>query len=163
MSDKTLPVTFRNYGMIEFAINLNTKEELTNGILDAVSYIYWLFDDESGMEFSIHIRYKQDENWSIKAFEGFNWKTKLKGLEKYLGRVRSVAFNRAERKNVSELILELRVLDSRFFHCLGTVQEMVSATADLMENESDNYCELMKAHYPQRYQELLMDSVEYNR
>jgi hypothetical protein len=157
------PVMFRNYGMIEFTVNLKTPEKMTDGILDTMSYIYWVFDDESHMEFAIHVRYKIEDEWRTRSFNKFDWSTGLKGLEKYLGKVRKCAFNRTAREGTKELLIELRVLDTRMFQALGPVQEMFNATSELMESEEDNWNDLMQAHYPERYRELLEQSAEYNK
>lgn len=163
MPKDTLPVTFQNYGMLEFAINLNNEETITDGILDAVSYMYWLFDDNSGMPFSVHIQYKVNGKRKIRGADIYDWEDGLKGVEKYLNKVRNIAFKRAMKKDITELCLELRILDSDIFHALGPVREMVDMTAHLRDDDNDSVMELMQAHYPERYRELLEQSAEYNK
>lgn len=122
MSKQKPSVTTRNFGVKEFTVNVSSQDDAIDGILDAMSHIYWLFDDESNINFALELRYTKGDVDKYKRFEPYEWKNSLEGARDYLSKVGNACFKRLD-DDVTSFIIELRFLDKSMTYLSAVTED----------------------------------------
>jgi len=158
---EVVPVTEQHFGMVQYVINLDTPETFTDGVLDALAQIYWMFDDESGLHLSVDLRYHVQGVARTKLYPMYTWEDGLKGLKKYLSTVRKGIFARTLRHKLDDLSIELRIPQAGFITAIPTMTFIYDKLAEA-NGECAEAGEFMSVKYPEHYKEFLEEISELN-
>ncbi len=123
MSEEKPAVTTRNFGIKEFTINVDSRDDAIDGILDTMSHTYWLFDDLSGINFALELRYTLDGVAKNKRFEPYTWTNGLRGAKEYLARIGKSCMKRMTYGDITEFVIELRFLDAAMVYLIGIEED----------------------------------------
>ena len=147
MAEQKPSVITRNYGLIEFAINVDSRDDMIDGILDTMSHIYWLFDDESAINFSLELHYIQDGKDKHKRFGVHAWDNGLKGVKEYLATIGKMCFIRASKKKITAFAIELRFLDKSMQYLTGVTETLHDKVAVHTEDNFDDASGVLVEHH----------------
>jgi hypothetical protein len=161
MSTEPTPVTEQHFGMVQYVVNLETPDTFTDGVLDAMAQIYWMFEDESGMEFSIDLRYHVQGKPRTKSYPLCTWDAGLDGIKAYLHHITRGIFERGEKHEIDDLHIELRIPHADFITSIPAMRfvydTIVEAGGDWAEAG-----DIMRVNAPDKYKEIIAEVLEIN-